>query len=97
MLQQDQPDDFVVATGKTHSVRELVEIAFGHVGRDWKDHVVIDPALVRPAEVDLLLGDAAKARRVLGWEPKTSFAQLVRLMVDADIALLQEEIAHGRR
>jgi GDPmannose 4,6-dehydratase len=97
MLQQDQPDDFVVATGKTHSVRELVEIAFGHVGRNWKDHVVIDPALVRPAEVDLLLGDAAKARRVLGWEPKTSFAQLVRLMVDADIALLQEEIAHGRR
>ena len=97
MLQQDQPDDFVVATGKTHSVRELVEIAFGHVGRNWKDHVVIDPALVRPAEVDLLLGDAAKARRVLGWEPQTSFAQLVRLMVDADIALLQEEIAHGRR
>ena len=97
MLQQDQPDDFVVATGKTHSVRELVEIAFGHVGRNWKDHVVIDPALVRPAEVDLLLGDASKARRVLGWEPKTSFAHLVRLMVDADIALLQEEIAHGRR
>jgi GDPmannose 4,6-dehydratase len=97
MLQQDQPDDFVVATGKTYSVRELVEIAFGHVGRNWKDHVVIDPALVRPAEVDLLLGDAAKARRVLGWEPKTSFAQLVRLMVDADITLLQEEIAHGRR
>jgi GDPmannose 4,6-dehydratase len=97
MLQQDQPDDFVVATGKTHSVRELVEIAFGHIGRTWKDHVVIDPALVRPAEVDLLLGDASKARRVLGWEPKTSFAQLVRLMVDADIALLQEEIAHGRR
>jgi GDPmannose 4,6-dehydratase len=97
MLQQDQPDDFVVATGKTHSVRELVEIAFGHVRRDWEDHVVIDPALVRPAEVDLLLGDASKARRVLGWEPKTSFAHLVRLMVDADIALLQEEIAHGRR
>jgi GDPmannose 4,6-dehydratase len=97
MLQQDQPDDFVVATGKTHSVRELVEIAFGHVHRNWKDHVVIDPALVRPAEVDLLLGDAGKARRVLGWEPKTSFAHLVRLMVDADIALLQEEIAHGRR
>jgi GDPmannose 4,6-dehydratase len=97
MLQQDQPDDFVVATGKTHSVRELVEIAFSHVGRNWKDHVVIDPALVRPAEVDLLLGDASKARRVLGWEPKTSFAHLVRLMVDADITLLQEEIAHGRR
>jgi GDPmannose 4,6-dehydratase len=97
MLQQDQPDDFVVATGKTHSVRELVEIAFDHVGRNWEEHVVIDPALVRPAEVDLLLGDAGKARRVLGWEPTTSFAHLVRLMVDADIALLQEEIAHGRR
>ncbi len=97
MLQQEQPDDFVVATGETHSVNELVEIAFDHVGRKWQDHVVIDPAFVRPAEVDLLLGDASKARRVLGWEPKTSFAQLVRLMVDADIALLQEEIAHGRR
>jgi GDPmannose 4,6-dehydratase len=67
------------------------------VGRKWEDHVVIDPALVRPAEVDLLLGDASKARRVLGWEPKTSFEQLVRLMVDADMKLVQEEIAHGKR
>ena len=97
MLQQDTPDDFVVATGKTHSVRELVEIAFEHVGRHWGDHVVIDQALVRPAEVDLLLGDASKARRVLAWEPKTSFEQLVRLMVDADIALLQKEMAYGKR
>ena len=97
MLQQDTADDYVIATGETHSVRELVEVAFGHVGRKWEDHVVIDPALVRPAEVDLLLGDASKARRMLGWEPKTSFEDLVRLMVDADIALVQEEMAHGRR
>lgn len=96
MLQQDDPDDYVVATGETHSVRELVEIAFSHVGRDWQDHVVVDPALVRPAEVDLLLGDASKARRLLGWKPQTSFPQLVHLMVDADIALLREEIQHGR-
>ncbi len=97
MLQQDTPDDFVVATGETHSVQELVEIAFSHVGRDWQDHVVTDPALVRPAEVDLLLGDPGKARRVLGWEPKTSFEGLVHMMVDADIALVREEIARGRR
>ncbi len=97
MLQQDQPDDYVVATGETHSVQDLVEIAFEHIGRRWQDHVVIDPAFVRPAEVDLLLGDPSKARRVLGWEAKTSFADLVRLMVDADIALLREEMAHGRR
>jgi len=97
MLQQDRPDDYVVATGETHSVQELVEIAFGRVGRGWQDHVRIDPALVRPAEVDLLLGDAGKARRVLGWEPKTSFKELVELMVDADIALLRKESGHGRR
>lgn len=97
MLQQDEPDDFVIATGETHSVRELVEIAFAGVGRRWQDHVVIDPALVRPAEVDLLLGDADKARRVLGWKPRMTFTELVGLMVDTDIALLKEEIAHGRR
>jgi GDPmannose 4,6-dehydratase len=97
MLQQPSPDDYVIATGETHSVRELVEIAFGHVGLKWEDHVVVDPALVRPAEVDLLQGDASKARRVLGWEPRTSFAELVKLMVDADIALVQEEMRHGRR
>jgi len=97
MLQQDTPDDYVVATGETHAVQELVEIAFSHVGRKWQDHVVIDPALVRPAEVDLLLGDPSKARHMLGWEPKTSFDGLVRMMVDADIALVREEIERGKR
>ncbi len=95
MLQQDHPDDFVVATGETHSVQELVEIAFSHVGRNWQDHVAIDPAFIRPAEVDLLLGDPSKARRVLGWVPKTSFADLVRLMVDADLELVARE--EGKR
>lgn len=89
MLQHDQPDDYVVATGETHSVRELVEVAFGHVGLDWKKHVVMDPALVRPAEVDLLFGDPSKARRVLGWAPEITFEQLVCGMVDADLRRLQ--------
>ncbi len=89
MLQQDKADDFVVATGVAHSVEELVEVAFSHVGRKWQDHVRIDPALVRPAEVDLLLGDPTKARSVLGWEPKTTFEQLIQIMVDADVALLR--------
>src|SRR5438270_4308316 len=78
MLQQDQPDDYVIATGETHSVRELVETAFAHVGLDWQKHVVSDPAYYRPAEVDLLIGDPAKAKRVLGWQPEVSFAQLVQ-------------------
>jgi GDPmannose 4,6-dehydratase len=86
MLQQDQPDDFVVATGETHSVHELVELAFSYAGLDWRDHVVIDPTFKRPAEVDLLLGDASKARQKLGWTPKIGFADLIRLMVDADLA-----------
>src|SRR5216110_2669255 len=86
MLQQDRPDDYVVASGETHSVRELCEIAFGHAGLDWQKHVVVDPTLVRPAEVDLLIGDAAKARRVLGWAPKHSFRDLIEMMVDADMA-----------
>ncbi len=86
MLQQDGPDDYVVAMNETHSVRELVEAAFSHVGiDDWERHVVIDPALYRPAEVDLLIGDATKAREALGWEPSTSFDELVTMMVDADI------------
>ncbi len=85
MLQQDAPDDFVAATGETHTVREFCEIAFGHVGLDWEKHVVIDPRFVRPAEVELLLGDPGKAKRVLGWEPKTSFQALVEMMVDADM------------
>ncbi|MDX1934284.1 MAG: GDP-mannose 4,6-dehydratase [Capsulimonadales bacterium] len=88
MLQQDTPDDYVVAMGETHTVRELVQIAFDRVGLDWEKHVVIDPAFIRPAEVDLLIGDPTKAKTELGWEPKTSFAELVRMMVDADVARL---------
>jgi GDPmannose 4,6-dehydratase len=91
MLQQDQPDDYVLATGKMHSVRELCEVAFGHVGLDWRDYVVVDPKHYRPAEVDLLVGDASKARRVLGWEPSVNFEQLVRMMVDADLQALQNQ------
>jgi GDPmannose 4,6-dehydratase len=88
MLQQDKPDDYVVATGKTHSVGDLVEVAFGHVGLDWRKHVVQDPTLVRPAEVDLLIGDATRARDDLGWEPRVQFEQLIRMMVDADLERL---------
>jgi GDPmannose 4,6-dehydratase len=86
MLQQPAPDDYVIATGETHAVRELCEIAFARVGLDWEKHVVVDPKLVRPAEVDLLQGDAAKAKRVLGWQPRVSFRQLIEMMVDADMA-----------
>jgi GDPmannose 4,6-dehydratase len=88
MLQQEKADDYVIASGVTHSVRQLVEVAFGHVGLDWQKHVRLDPALLRPAEVDHLIGDASKARRVLGWEPTVSFEQLVAMMVDADIEKL---------
>jgi len=95
MLQQPEPDDYVIATGQTHSVREFCEAAFGYVGLDYRDHVVVDPALVRPAEVDLLVGDAAKARERLAWAPTVSFQQLVEMMVDADLARLQEAIRHG--
>ena len=86
MLQQSKPDDYVVATGETHSVREFLEEAFGCVGLAWKDFVKVDPKYFRPAEVDALLGDSTKARTVLGWKPKVSFKELVRLMVDADLA-----------
>ncbi len=89
MLQQDQPDDYVIATNETHSVREFLEHAFGHVGLDYKRHVEIDSRYHRPAEVDLLIGDSSKAKRKLGWEPTTKFAELVKLMVDADVALLE--------
>jgi len=89
MLQQDEPENFVIATGETHSVREFVEEAFGRVNLDYHDYVVSDPRFMRPAEVDLLLGDAAYAKEKLGWEPKVSFTELVRLMVDSDLALLQ--------
>jgi GDPmannose 4,6-dehydratase len=88
MLQQDQPDDYVIATGVCHSVRELVDIAFARVGLDWQKYVKIDPLLLRPAEVDHLLGDATKARRVLNWRPEVDFKQLVEMMVDADIQRL---------
>jgi GDPmannose 4,6-dehydratase len=86
MLQQRQPDDYVIATGETHPVRELCEIAFARVGLKWQDHVVVDPKLVRPAEVDYLQGDASKAKRVLAWQPRVSFRRLVEMMVDADLA-----------
>jgi GDPmannose 4,6-dehydratase len=88
MLQQDKPGDYVVATGETHTVQELVELAFGCAGLDWRKYVVQDPALKRPAEVDLLIGDAGKARRELGWRPTVTFPQLVRRMVEADLARL---------
>ena len=88
MLQQDQADDYVIATGESHSVKELVETAFGHAGLDWKRYVVTDPAFLRPAEVDHLIGDAAKARAVLGWNPSVTFPQLIGMMVDSDIEQL---------
>jgi GDPmannose 4,6-dehydratase len=88
MLQQDQPDDFVIATGVSHSVKELLEIAFGRVGLDWQKYVWQDPALLRPAEVDHLLGDATKARKQLAWKPKVDFQQLIEMMVDADLERL---------
>ena len=93
MLQQPEPDDYVIATGETHSVREFLEEAFGHVGLDWKKHVEIDPAYYRPAEVDLLIGDYSKAKQKLGWSPKTTFKDLVKLMVDADVERLQLHLA----
>lgn len=89
MLQQDKPDDFVIATGETHSVEEFLDVAFGHVNLDWHDYVVQDERFMRPAEVDLLVGDPSKAGRDLGWEPAVSFEQLVQMMVDADIKLLE--------
>src|SRR4051812_2432782 len=89
MLQQDKPDDYVIATGETHTVQKLVETAFGYVDLDWKKYVVIDPALVRPAEVDLLIGSSAKARKQLGWKPEVNFEQLVHMMVKADLERLR--------
>jgi GDPmannose 4,6-dehydratase len=88
MLQQTEPDDYVIATGVSHSVKKLVETAFGHAGLDWQQYVRIDPALKRPAEVDHLIGDASKGRRVLGWTPSVTFEQLIATMVDADLARL---------
>lgn len=91
MLQQDAPDDYVIATGETHSVREFAEEAFGYLGLDWRRHVRKDPRYLRPTEVDALIGDASKARRRFGWKPKTTFKELVRKMVDADLVLAQQE------
>ena len=88
MLQQDEPDDYVIATGETHTVQEFVEIAFAHAGLDWQEYVKVDPAFIRPAEVDLLIGDPAKAKAKLGWEPSVDFRGLVEMMVDADLAAL---------
>jgi GDPmannose 4,6-dehydratase len=89
MLQQDQPDDYVIATNETHSVREFLEVTFAHAGLDWQKYVEIDPRYYRPAEVELLIGDASKAKRQMGWEPRTKFVELAKLMVDADIELLR--------
>jgi GDPmannose 4,6-dehydratase len=91
MLQQPAPDDYVIATGETHSVREFCQVAFAHVGLDWERHVVLDDRFMRPAEVDLLIGDPSKAREKLGWSPTVSFPEMVRRLVDNDIRLLTEE------
>jgi len=93
MLQQTAPDDYVLATGETHSVREFVEAAFAHVGLDWRQYVEVDPQYYRPTEVDCLLGDASKARRQLGWAPQTRFRELVQLMVDADVHALEQSLS----
>jgi GDPmannose 4,6-dehydratase len=93
MLQQDQPDDYVIATGETHSVRELCDVAFSCVGLNYEDYVAIDPKFYRPAEVDTLIGDASKARAKIGWKPTVDFKQLIELMVEADLAALRSEAA----
>ena len=93
MLQQPEPDDYVIATGETHSVREFLELSFSHVGLDWQKHVEVDPKFYRPAEVNQLVGKTEKARKKLNWSPRTKFADLVRLMVDADIQLVKDHLA----
>ena len=92
MMQAEEADDYVIATGVTHSVKDFLDAAFGHLDLDWNDHVEIDPRYYRPAEVDLLQGDASKARQLLGWQPKVSFPEMVKLMVDHDLALAQDEL-----
>jgi GDPmannose 4,6-dehydratase len=96
MLQQAEPKDYVIGTGQTHTVQDFVQASFDHVGLDWRKHVVIDPKLVRPAEVDLLISNPRRAREELGWTPKVSFAELVRMMVDADVALTQRGLDSGQ-
>ena len=91
MLQQSTPDDYVIATGRTHSVREFLEVAFRHVGLNWEDHVKLDPRYFRPCDVELLLGDATKANDELGWKPTVSFEELVQMMVDHDLVIAQKE------
>ena len=100
MLQQEKPDDYVIATGENYSVREFLELAFDLVGLNWEKYVEIDPRYLRPAEVDILLGDASKARRVLGWKPEVSFEELVAMMIDSDWELARQEkvlIDHGKK
>jgi GDPmannose 4,6-dehydratase len=92
MLQQDKPDDYVISTGITHSVRDLVQIAFDYVNLNWKDYVIVDPKFVRPAEVELLLGDSTKALKKLGWAPETSFEELIKMMIDADLERVENDI-----
>jgi len=89
MLQQPEPDDYVIATNETHTIRECLEVGFGRVGLDWQKYVEIDPRYYRPAEVELLIGDASKAKRKMGWEPKPKFKDLIELMVDADLSDLR--------
>jgi GDPmannose 4,6-dehydratase len=95
MLQQEEPGDCVIGTGEAHSVSEFADRAFAEVGLDWREHVEIDPRYYRPAEVDSLLADASKARRVLGWEPSVSFEELVHIMVESDVAELDRALAGG--
>ncbi|MCZ6603127.1 MAG: GDP-mannose 4,6-dehydratase, partial [Planctomycetota bacterium] len=91
MLQQEKAEDYVIATGEMHTVQDVAELAYAHVGLDWKDHVVVDKGLFRPAEVDQLMGDASKAKKELGWEPEVSFEDLIRTMVDADLERVKAE------
>jgi GDPmannose 4,6-dehydratase len=91
MLQQDEPDDYVIATGETHSVGQFLEEAFSYVGLDWRNHVEVDPWYCRPAEVDLLIGDASKANKKLGWKARTKFKSLVQLMMDADLCTAEKD------
>jgi GDPmannose 4,6-dehydratase len=96
MLQQPHPDDFVIGTGVKHTVRDFARLAFAHVGLDWENHVESDPKLLRPADVNTLCADASKARRVLGWEPRTTFAELVAMMVDADLRRVERQLAQSK-
>jgi GDPmannose 4,6-dehydratase len=95
MLQRDKPDDYVIGTGESHSVQEFVEAAFAHAGLNWREHVRIDSRYFRPAEVDDLRADAGKARKLLGWEPRVGFGELVRVMVDADLTDLRRQLKGG--